>query len=309
MNKTAFVFPGQGSQSVGMMSSYLKKYPEIEEIFQQASSLLGYDLLQLISDGPIEQLNQTEYTQPALLVAEYVIWLIHQKVSNNIPICLAGHSLGEYSALLCAGTLDFDSAVKLVAERGRLMQHAVPAGQGSMAAIIGLSDQDVEKVCLQAAENQVVAPANFNCPGQIVIAGHSDAVLRAMEHAKLQGAKLVKQLPVSIPSHCSLLKDAAQEFAQVLASVPFQAPRIAVIQNVDVEVHQHPDDIRACLAKQLWSPVRWVETVQRIVAEGVENILECGPGKVLTGLNKRIEKNIVCFSLQDAEIENVLLGV
>jgi len=231
--KTAFVFPGQGSQSVGMMSSYLQQYPDVDYFFQQASSILAYDLLTLIVKGPAEKLNQTELTQPALLVSSFAIWSVYQKNSPKTPEFLAGHSLGEYTALLCADVIDYEHAVQLVATRGRLMQQAVPAGVGGMAAIIGLSDDVIESICAEFAGDQVLSAANYNSPGQIVVAGHVEAVTRAMDAAKAQGAKLVKSLPVSVPSHCALLREAADTFAKVLEDTPMRKPRCPVIQNAD----------------------------------------------------------------------------
>lgn len=293
--KTAIVFPGQGSQAVGMADDLIANNATAKTLFQQASDTLGYDLAEIISKNPDDKLNLTQYTQPALLVTAFALWQCWQAECDIKADILAGHSLGEYTALLCAGVIDFPSAVALVAKRGELMQAAVPKGVGSMAAIIGLDDAAVAKVCseLSSADN-LVAPANYNSPGQVVIAGHADAVAVAMDACKAAGAKMAKALSVSVPSHSMLLKAAADEFAHVLTATKFHTPKIAVIQNSDVSVHQDPDAIRDSLAKQLYSPVRWVESIQLMQTQGITQIFECGPGKVLSGLVKRIDKQLAC---------------
>lgn len=303
----AFVFPGQGSQSVGMLAELAAQYPVVKDSFAEASEVLKLDLWQIVRDGPEDTLNQTHTTQPAMLTAGVATWRIWQARGGALPKIMAGHSLGEYSALVCAGALEFAAAVELVALRGRYMQAAVPAGHGAMAAILGLDDAQVVDACQHAAQSDVVAAVNFNSPGQVVIAGQATAVQRAMELCKAAGAKRVLELPVSVPSHCALMKPAADQLAQCLQSVSVRKPRIPVINNVDVA---QPDDagaIRDALVRQLYSPVRWVETVQRMAGEGVTRLIECGPGKVLAGLNKRIAKEMTTHALVDvASLNNAL---
>lgn len=284
----AYVFPGQGSQSVGMLADVATIYPLVTETFAEASVVLGYDLWQLVQQGPVEQLNETHRTQPALLTASVALFRILQQAGVPAPDYFAGHSLGEYSALVCAGVLDFADAVALVAARGEYMQQAVPTGVGGMAAIIGLTDDQVVAACAEVAADEVVAAVNFNSPGQVVIAGHSAAVARASEACKARGAKRALPLPVSVPSHCALMQPAAEQLAARLAQLTLQAPTIPVINNVDVAAEQQPDAIRDALVRQLYSPVRWTETVTWLAAQGVTEVIEIGPGKVLTGLNKRI---------------------
>jgi [acyl-carrier-protein] S-malonyltransferase len=299
--KLAFVFPGQGSQSMGMLSDMAAKYPIIQQTFAEASSALGYDLFQLIQEGPLEKLNQTEYTQPALLTASVALWRHWLMVKEARPTLLAGHSLGEYSALVCAQSLALTDAVNLVALRGRLMQEAVPEGEGAMAALLGLSDEIVNEVCLEAKQNEVVAPANYNTIGQVVISGHTAAVLRAMELAKTRGAKRALRLPVSVPSHCELMKPAALLLAPALNNIDFKLPNLPVIHNVDVIEHNEIENIRQALVNQLYQPVRWVETVQKMEGKGITTVLECGPAAVLSGLNKRIVSTLECHSLSNGE--------
>lgn len=299
--KLAFVFPGQGSQSVGMLAELAQQFSIVKETFAQASDVLHYDLWQLTQQGPEEVLNQTEKTQPALLAGSVAIWHIWQAQALPQPILLAGHSLGEYSALVCAGALEFTDAVKLVAERGRLMQAAVPPGQGAMAAIVGLENTVVEELCQQAAQGEVVAPANFNAPEQTVIAGHTNAVQRAVELSKQAGAKLAKILPVSVPSHCILMQPAATELAKHLAKTPMQTPTIKIVHNVDVNSYTNPVSIQIALTKQLVEPVRWVESMQFFAVQGITLAIECGAGKVLTGLNKRITTAFETLSLHTPE--------
>ena len=300
MNSTlAIVFPGQGSQSLGMLSGLASGYSQVVDVFEQASDVLGYDLWQLVQDGPVEELNETDKTQPAMLAAGVAVWRVWQDAGGAVPAVLAGHSLGEYTALVCAGALDFQEAVSLVEERGRCMQSAVPAGTGAMAAILGLDDIAVGVVCEQAAAGDVVSPVNYNSPGQVVIAGHVGAVERAMVLAKEAGAKRAVQLPVSVPSHCALMQPAAKQFADRLNKAVIKTPLIKIIQNVDATLHDDPDTIRTNLDRQLYSPVQWVGSVQAMGKQGVTRIIEAGPGKVLTGLCKRIDKSIAAAAVFD----------
>lgn len=291
MTKLATVFPGQGSQSVGMLAD-LATSDIVKQTFEQASEVLGYDLWALASQGPAERLNQTEYTQPALMAADVALWRHWCDTQEERPAVLAGHSLGEFVAFVCAEAISFSDAIKLVADRGRLMQAAVPAGVGAMAAIIGLQDEQVQTVCNQAADGEVVSPANFNSLGQVVIAGHTAAVERALPLAKTAGAKIAKLIPVSVPSHCALMQPAAEGLAKSLASISINKPLIPVIQNVDAQAHDDPAIIRDNLVKQLTQPVRWVATIQAMQSENITDIIECGPGKVLSGLIKRISRDI-----------------
>lgn len=293
----AFVFPGQGSQSVGMLKDLNENFSEVSSTFQQASDALGYDLWSLIQDGPAEQLNNTDVTQPAMLAAGVATWRIWQSNGGAIPQVMAGHSLGEYSALVCAGSLDFVDAVKLVSQRGKFMMQAVPAGIGAMAAILGLDDEAVRQVCTDAAEGDVLEAVNYNSPGQVVVAGHKSAVERVTVLAKERGAKRALELPVSVPSHCALMQPAAKQLAKVLSEIKFNTPTIPVINNVDVTTAKSEADIRDALKRQLFNPVRWVETIEKISADGADKIIECGPGKVLFGLNKRINKTISSAAL------------
>lgn len=298
--KIAFVFPGQGSQTVGMLAD-CAEHPLVQETFAQASAVLGYDLWALISEGPAESLNQTQRTQPALLTASVALYRVWQQQHGAQPAYMAGHSLGEYSALVCAGVLPFAEAVKLVEQRGEFMQQAVPAGVGAMAAIIGLDDDKVAEACAQGAEGEVVAPVNFNSPGQVVIAGHKAAVERASEAAKALGAKRALPLPVSVPSHCELMQPAAEQLAEQLAGLNLGAPAVPVINNVDVTAASDADAIRDALKRQLFSPVRWTETVNYLVEQGVDTFVEVGPGKVLSGLIKRIHRSATCVAVNDLE--------
>ena len=289
MKSLGFVFPGQGSQSVGMLASIAQEYPIVKTTFDEASSALGYNLWELTQEGPAEELNKTIHTQPALLAASYAIWRIIQSQTNIKPALLAGHSLGEYSALTCANAIAFSDAVKLVAARGFFMQEAVPVGEGALAAIVGLDDAVVNTLCEKAALfGEVLAPANFNCPGQVVIAGKKIAVERAIILAKESGAKIATLLPVSVPSHCSLMKPAAERLAEVLETITIHTPTIPILNNVDVAIYTDANSIRSGLLRQLYMPVRWVETIQALIKTGITQIVECGPGKVLSGLNKRI---------------------
>lgn len=296
----AFVFPGQGSQQVGMLAELAQTHSVITETFAEASEVLGYDLWALVQDGPVEALNQTDKTQPALLTAGVALWRLWQRNGGATPAMLAGHSLGEYTALVCAGAIDFKDGVKLVEMRGQFMQQAVPAGAGAMAAILGLADDAVQIACVEAAQGGVVAPVNYNCPGQIVIAGEKEAVERGIEACKAAGAKRAIPLPVSVPSHCELMKPAAEQMAEALAGITVTQPEIPVMQNVSASVPASVDELKANLLAQLYSPVLWTNSVQAMVEQGVESTIECGPGKVLSGLNKKIHKPLIVAALNDA---------
>lgn len=292
MTKLAFVFPGQGSQTVGMLAELAASYPQVQQTFAEATDALGYDLWKLVQEGPEADLNATHRTQPALLAASVAIWRVWQSLGGQQPAILAGHSLGEYSALVCAGVMDFADAIKLVQLRGELMQQAVPAGTGAMYAIIGLDDDKVIQACEQAAQGNVVSAVNFNSPGQVVIAGETEAVARAGEACKAAGAKRALPLAVSVPSHCALMKPAAEKLAVALANLELNTPVIPIVNNVDVAMPTEPELIRDALVRQLYSPVRWTESVQKLAEMGAETVLEAGPGKVLAGLIKRIDKNL-----------------
>ncbi|MGC0960106.1 ACP S-malonyltransferase [Pantoea agglomerans] len=308
MTQFAFVFPGQGSQTVGMLTELAATYPLVEETFREASDALGYDLWQLVSQGPAEELNKTWQTQPALLAASVAIYRVWQQQGGEQPALMAGHSLGEYSALVCAGVLNFADAVKLVELRGKLMQEAVPEGTGAMQAIIGLDDAAIRKACEESAQGQVVSPVNFNSPGQVVIAGNKEAVERAGAACKAAGAKRALPLPVSVPSHCALMKPAADKLAVALESITFNAPAVPVINNVDVKAETDAAAIRHALDRQLYSPVRWTESVEAMAAQGVTQLLEMGPGKVLTGLTKRIVDSLTAAAVNDTASLTAALG-
>jgi len=282
-----------------MLSGLAADHAQVLETFDLASDVLGYDLWQLVQEGPEQELNETDKTQPAMLAAGVAVWRVWQDAGGPVAAVMAGHSLGEYTALVCAGALDFQEAVSLVEERGRCMQSAVPAGTGAMAAILGLDDIAVADVCEQAAAGDVVSPVNYNSPGQIVIAGHAAAVQRAIALATESGAKRVVQLPVSVPSHCALMRPAAAQFATRLDQAVISTPSIRVIQNVDAVLHDDPDSIRANLDRQLYSPVQWVASVQTMGSAGITRIIEAGPGKVLAGLCKRIDKTIAAAAVFD----------
>lgn len=303
----AIVFPGQGSQAVGMLSDLFEHSDIVRKTFEEASQALGYDMWSLVSQDADGLLNKTEYTQPALLTVSVAIWRDYVAKGGNTPSVLAGHSLGEYSALVCAEVLTLSDAVVLVQKRGQHMQEAVPAGTGAMAAIIGLADELVHQACEEASEGAVVSPVNFNSPGQIVIAGEKLAVERAMTKAKELGAKRALPLPVSVPSHCALMKPAADKLAEDLELLTFNKPVISVVNNVDVAQPQSPESIKDALIKQLYSPVRWTETVQFFAKNGVTEVIEFGPGKVLTGLGKRIDKTISYAAANDADSLAVIL--
>lgn len=287
-----FIFPGQGSQAVGMLAELGETHPEVKAAFGEAGEALGYDLWRLVQDGPEERLNRTEVTQPAMLAAGVAVWRVWQARGGPEPAAMAGHSLGEYSALVCADSIDFTAAVSLVAERGRLMQEAVPAGVGAMAAILGLDDDGVIGICDQAAGDEVVSAVNFNAPGQVVVAGHRDAVARTIAAAKEAGAKRAVELPVSVPSHCALMGPASEALAERLGRIEVRAPRIPVLHNADVAAYDDPAAIRDALARQVNHPVRWVETIEAMTGRGVDRLVEAGPGKVLVGLNKRIARRM-----------------
>lgn len=299
MTQFAMVFPGQGSQTVGMLAELAAEYPVVQDTFAQASAVLGYDLWQLTAQGPVEELNKTWQTQPALLTASVAIWRVWQQQGGKQPALMAGHSLGEYSALVCAGALDFQEAVRLVELRGKLMQEAVPEGTGAMYAIIGLDNDAIAAACEASAQGQVVSPVNFNSPGQVVIAGNKEAVERAGAACKAAGAKRALPLPVSVPSHCALMKPAAEKLAEALKTITVTTPAIPVVNNVDARSETDPDAIRAALVKQLYSPVRWTECVSYVAAQGVDTLLEVGPGKVLTGLTKRIVDTLSAAAVND----------
>jgi [acyl-carrier-protein] S-malonyltransferase len=288
----AFVFPGQGSQSIGMLADLAEAHPQVRATFDEASQGAAIDLWKLSAQGPEDQLNSTENTQPALLAASVAVWRVWQALGGAQPAQLAGHSLGEYSALVCAGALSLHDAAALVAERGRLMQAAVPAGVGAMAAILGGDDAQIAAVCEEVAQGQVVAPANFNSPGQLVIAGHTEAVDRALAKLAELGVKKTIKLAVSVPSHCALMRDAADRLGERMASIAWRLPSIPVIQNAEARSYDTVEDIRGALQRQLYLPVRWTECVQALSAGGATRIAECGPGKVLAGLIRRIDKTL-----------------
>jgi [acyl-carrier-protein] S-malonyltransferase len=305
---TAFLFPGQGSQSVGMLSSLAASGPWVTETFNEASEALGLDLWQLCQHGPEQELNRTEHTQPAMLAADIATWRAWLAMGGFQPQQLAGHSLGEYAALVAAGSLDFVAAVRLVALRGRLMQEATPEGVGAMAAILGMEDAELEAICAAQAGSEVVSCANYNAPGQVVIAGHRAAVERVCEAAKQAGARRALPLPVSVPSHCQLMAGAADQLGEALHGLVVQAPRIPVWHNADVARHDNADHIRSALARQLWMPVRWTATIAALQQAGVGRFFECGPGKVLAGLNKRIDREAHTVALVDAQSISDNLG-
>jgi [acyl-carrier-protein] S-malonyltransferase len=299
MSKLAFVFPGQGSQSVGMLAELAAAFPLVGDTFAEASAALDFDLWRLVQEGPADQLNLTHNTQPAMLAAGVAVWRVWQAQGGAAPSFLAGHSLGEYTALVAAGAIEFADAARLVAERGRLMQAAVPEGAGAMAAILGLDDDQVRAACAGATAGEVVEAVNFNSPGQVVIAGHAGAVARAVEAAKAAGAKRAVPLPVSVPSHCALMRPAAEQLAQRLAAIPVRVPQVPVLHNVDAAAAPDAEAVRDRLARQLFSPVRWVDTVQHLARAGVGTVIEAGPGKVLAGLVKRIDKNLESVAVLD----------
>jgi [acyl-carrier-protein] S-malonyltransferase len=297
--KLAIVFPGQGSQSVGMLADLHAEFDIVKQTFAEASAALGYDLWALVANGPEADLNETHRTQPALLTASVAVWRLWQQQGGAQPAYFAGHSLGEYSALVCAGVLSLSDAVKLVEKRGNYMQQAVPAGVGAMSAIIGLDDAAIAKACAEAEQGEVVSPVNYNSPGQVVIAGHKAAVERAGELCKAAGAKRALPLPVSVPSHCALMRPAADKLASDLANLQFNNAVTPVVNNVDVAIAADAAAVKDALVHQLYSPVRWTETIEWLAAQGVTNVLELGAGKVLSGLIKRINKELTTASVGD----------
>jgi [acyl-carrier-protein] S-malonyltransferase len=301
----AFIFPGQGSQSMGMLAEFSDNQ-QVTETFELASDALGYNLWDLCQNGPEENLNQTDKTQPALLSASVALWRVWQQRAP-IPALLAGHSLGEYSALVCAGIIDFVDAVKLVEKRGLFMQQSVPAGVGKMAAIIGLDDDKVEQACASVAGNEVVSPVNYNSPGQIVIAGNAEAVERAIEACKESGAKRAMPLAVSVPSHCMLMKPASEQLAEELQTIEFSASDIKVVNNVDVKIETEASRIKDALVRQLYCPVRWSECINFMAKQGVDHLVECGPGKVLSGLNRRIDRSLTSSQINQTDSLNQLV--
>jgi [acyl-carrier-protein] S-malonyltransferase len=298
--KLAIVFPGQGSQSVGMLADLHQQFDVVKHTFDEASAALGYDLWALVANGPEADLNETHRTQPALLTASVAVWRLWQQQGGAQPAYFAGHSLGEYSALVCAGVLSLADAVKLVEKRGNYMQLAVPAGVGAMSAIIGLDDAAIAVACEQAAQGEVVSPVNYNSPGQVVIAGHKAAVERAGELCKAAGAKRALPLPVSVPSHCALMRPAADKLAGDLAALNFNSAVIPVVNNVDVAIAADAAAVKDALVRQLYSPVQWTQTIEWFASQGVTQVLELGAGKVLGGLIKRIDKNVTAVSVGDA---------
>lgn len=293
------VFPGQGSQATGMLADLAAKFPLIEAVFRQASSVLGYDLWQLVQQGAATELNKTWKTQPALLASSVAIWRIWEQQHGALPLMMAGHSLGEYSALVCADVLNFEQAVQLVELRGKWMQQASPPGMGGMEVIIGLDNSIIAKICAESAQGQVVSLVNFNSPYQAVIAGNKEAIKRAVVACKIAGAKRVLSLPVSVPAHCILMKPAAEKMAIELEKIIFNPPRCPILNNVDVKIESSPEAIRSALVRQIYSPVRWVESVEYMAMKGIKLLLEIGPGKVLTGLNKRITNTLTAASIND----------
>ena len=300
MSTTAVVFPGQGSQSIGMLGEMAKSNPLIIALFDSVSNRLSYDLWDLVQNGPESKLNQTENTQVAMLVADVAVYKLLEQRGMPKPLMMAGHSLGEYAALVCAGAIGLPEAALLVQTRGQLMQKTVPLGKGAMAAIVGLTDELVQSLCLEASTPIAqVSPANYNAIGQVVIAGHTPAVEKAITLANTMGARMAMIIPVSVPCHCSLLTEAAHQFAESLQHVDFKVPELPVISNVDLSIYESIDQMRNLLSQQLYRPVRWVETIQLMKNKGIERVIECGPAKVLTGLLKRIDKSIQGISASD----------
>nr|WP_216782760.1 ACP S-malonyltransferase [Candidatus Profftia tarda] len=300
MSKFGMVFPGQGSQSVGMLSDLAKNFAIVKRIFAEASDVLGYDLWQLVQQGPAEELNKTHQTQPALLASSTAIYYVWREQNGPPPVVVAGHSLGEYSALVCAGVLDFKEAISLVELRGKLMEAAVPAGTGAMSAVIGLNDKAIAKICEYSIPVGEVFLVNFNAPGQSVIAGHKDAVEYASKACMSAGAKRVLQLQVNVPSHCVMMKSAADKLSEALQGVTFNTPQFAIISNVDAKFITAPEDIRKALVYQMYNPVRWIESVEFMEAQGIHHLLEVGPSKILTGLTKRIIATMKATAMNDS---------
>ena len=300
-NSLGVVFPGQGSQSIGMLADLAVEYPQVKQTFEQASEVFGEDLWHISQQGSEQRLNDTRITQPAMLAAGVAVWRVWNAQTSLQPVSMAGHSLGEYTALVCSGKLDFEDAVKLVSERARQMQIAVPVGEGAMAAILGLDNAAVEQACLLASQRGIVEPVNFNAPGQVVIAGSAVAVESALEQAKQLGAKRAVLLPVSVPAHCSLMRPAADALASMLDNIALNETVIPVVQNTDGLSHDNPDQIRDNLKQQLYKPVLWVDSINKMHSQGVAQFVECGPGKVLSGLIKRIVKGIDVVSVNSPD--------
>ena len=299
MSKLAFVFPGQGSQKVGMLADLEQKNKQVRDTFAEASDVLGYDMWKMVQEGPQEEINLTERTQPILLASSVAIWRIWLDKQGQKPSFMAGHSLGEWSALVCSETVSFSDALKIVQARGQFMQKAVPVGEGAMAAIIGLEDAIIIEACQSASEIGVVDAVNFNAPGQVVIAGSISAVNQAIEECKQAGAKRALPLPVSAPFHTSLMKPAADQLSELVNSVTFKRPSVPVVHNVHAETEENPDTIKTLMLEQIYKPVRWVDCVKTLKSSGVNTIVECGPGKVLCGLNKRIDKELLSLATDD----------
>ncbi|PRY73589.1 ACP S-malonyltransferase [Halomonas ventosae] len=297
----ALIFPGQGSQQIGMLRELAERYSVVRTTFEEAADALDYDLWQVVQEGPAEALNATACTQPALLTASVAVWRVWQELEGPRPGAMAGHSLGEYSALVCAGALPFAQGVRLVKLRGEAMQAAVPAGEGAMAAILGLDDEAVEQACARAADGDVVAAVNYNAPGQVVIAGSKAAVERAIAACQDAGAKRAMPLPVSVPSHCELMRPAAERLAAAMEEIELRSPRYTVFQNVDAQAHADVSTLRTRLIEQLYQPVRWTSCIEAMTARGAEVFIECGPGKVLTGLNKRIARGSKGLAVNDPD--------
>ncbi len=297
----AFIFPGQGSQQLGMLSELAERYAVVRSTFEEASNALDYDLWNLVQDGPVEELNRTDITQPAILAASVAVWRVWKELEGARPAWLAGHSLGEYSALVCSGAMDFADGIRLVRKRGEFMQEAVPSGQGAMAAILGLDADKVEEACAVSAQGEVVAAVNYNAPGQIVIAGNVAAVERAILACQQAGARRAMPLPVSVPSHCELMRPAAEQLANELNLIQLSKPRVPVVQNVHAAPETEVAAIRENLVAQLFKPVRWIESIEFMAQQGVDTYVECGPGKVLVGLNKRIVKTAKSLAVNDPD--------
>ena len=310
MNKLAFVFPGQGSQKIGMLADLAAANPLVEETFKEASEVLGYDAWKLIQEGEQEDINLTERTQPILLTASVAIWRLWQQQGGPQPAAMAGHSLGEWSALVCAGVVSFSDAVEIVRARGAFMQQAVPVGVGAMAAIMGIDDEIVVDACTEAAGDQIVAAVNFNAPGQVVIAGDAAGVARAINICKKAGAKRAVELPVSAPFHTSLMRPAADNLAELVQQTTFSAPQIPVLHNVHAQPESDPEAIKTLMLEQIYQPVLWVDCVNGLSSRGAEILIECGPGRVLNGLSKRIDRGLTSLATDDvASLENALTSV
>jgi [acyl-carrier-protein] S-malonyltransferase len=306
----AFVFPGQGSQKIGMLAELASADPVVEQTFAEASEVLGYDAWKLVQEGEQDDINLTERTQPILLASSVAIWRLWQEKGGPVPAQFAGHSLGEWSALVCSGVLEFVDAVNIVRARGAFMQEAVPVGVGAMAAILGIADEVILDACASACQNDVVDAVNFNAPGQVVIAGSAAAVDRAIEICKQAGAKRAMTLPVSAPFHTSLMQPAAEQLAELVNGTAFSKPQIPVLHNVHAQAESNPESIKALMLEQIYKPVMWVDCIQALKANGAQIMIECGPGRVLNGLTKRIDRNLTSFSTDDvASLENALTSI